>query len=267
MKHFLTISLFILTLVIGGCTTLVPPPAGSQVEPVALFPQEADTAWGQVLRSVVNSKGQINFKKASRDTHLYRYIAYISKVSPFSHPQMFASGEEELAYFLNSYNALAMYGVIQEGFPADFSTLAKRAKFFKFNEFLLGGMKISLYDYENKIIRPLGDPRIHFALNCMVVGCPRLPREPFQAENIDDQLDRAAQEFVNNPEKVQVLAKSHTVRLSEIFKFYEEDFINSDQAKSFIAYINRYRRDPIHGNFKVEFIHYDWTLNQSPGPH
>ena len=38
---------------------------------------------------------------------------------------------------------------------------------------------MSLYTLENDVIRPLGDERVHFALNCMVVSCPRLPRVAF----------------------------------------------------------------------------------------
>ena len=77
-----------------------------------------------------------------------------------------------------------------------------------------------MYDYENDVIRPLGDPRIHFALNCMVKACPRLPQEPFRAENLDETLNALAREFVNDPRHVQVVEASHKVRLSEILSFY-----------------------------------------------
>ena len=45
----------------------------------------------------------------------------------------------------------------------------------------VGGKTISLYKLENDVIRPLGEERVHFALNCMVVSCPRLPRAAFSA--------------------------------------------------------------------------------------
>ena len=44
---------------------------------------------------------------------------------------------------------------------------------------------MSLYTFENEVIRPLGEPRVHFALNCLVRGCPRLPPTPFVAERLD----------------------------------------------------------------------------------
>ena len=46
----------------------------------------------------------------------------------------------------------------------------RKIGFFALGKVQVGGEAISLYDYENKVIRPLGDARIHFALNCMSVG-------------------------------------------------------------------------------------------------
>ena len=57
-------------------------------------------------------------------------------------------------------------------------------------------MHISLYDYENKVIRPVGDPRVHFVLNCMVVDFPRLPDKPFARDMLDSQLNEASFEFL-----------------------------------------------------------------------
>ena len=56
---------------------------------------------------------------------------------------------------------------------------------------------MSLYTYENDVIRPLGDPRVHVSLNCMVRGCPRLPRSPFSGKVLQKQLEALAIEFFN----------------------------------------------------------------------
>ena len=54
-------------------------------------------------------------------------------------------------------------------------------EFFDRNRYQVGGEWISLAALENERIRPLGDARIHFALNRMVRGSGPLPREPFDA--------------------------------------------------------------------------------------
>jgi uncharacterized protein DUF547 len=50
-------------------------------------------------------------------------------------------------------------------------------------KFIIGGRAMSLYAYESDIIRKLGEPRIHFALNCSALGCPILPSTPFSGKD------------------------------------------------------------------------------------
>ncbi len=251
-----------LGLLVSGCVTHIAPPVMSDTNRTQVSKEKAYTSWAQVLRSHVDDKGRVDFKAiADNPTHLYRYVVYVSETSPEAFPQRFPRLEDRLQYHLNAYNALALYGVITHNFPEDFHRFSDRAKFFKFTEYTIGGEKRSLYDYENKVIRPLGDPRVHFALNCMVRACPRLPRTPFQAKSLNADLDALTKEFVNHPRHVEVLPAEGVVRLSEIFKFYEEDFVGAEKSPSLIAYINRYRQEPIDENFKVEFMDYDWTVN------
>src|SRR5262245_14253586 len=68
-----------------------------------------------------------------------------------------------------------MYGVVRAGVPENLGGLTKFT-FFYLRTFTIGEKSISLHKFENDVIRPLGEERIRFALNCMVVSCPRLPR-------------------------------------------------------------------------------------------
>jgi hypothetical protein len=113
------------------------------------------------------------------------------------------------------------------------------------------------------VIRPLGEPRIHFALNCMVRACPRLPQVPFTAAALDRQLETAAREFFDQELHVVVDTERKTVRFSQILEFYTADFVgeSKDPMADLIAYCNRYRSEPIPLDYRVEFIPYDWTLN------
>ena len=112
------------------------------------------------------------------------------------------------------------------------------------------------------MIRPLNEERVHFALNCMAVSCPRLPRTPFTAAGLDAELDAAARLFFAEPRNLQVDPVRRVVRLSSILDFYPEDFLR--KAPSLIAYANRYRADPVPLDHNVEFIPYDWTVNAQP---
>ena len=115
------------------------------------------------------------------------------------------------------------------------------------------------HNFENDVIRRLGEERVHFALNCMVVSCPRLPRTAFSADALERQLDTAARTFMSERRNVGVDPVRREVWLSAIFDFYTKDFL--DHAPSLIAYVNRYRTEPIPSEFKVRFFDYDWTVN------
>lgn len=104
---------------------------------------------------------------------------------------------------------------------------------------------------------------MHVALNCMSVSCPRLPREPFLPERVDEQLEREAKRFFNESRNVQVDETNQILRLSEILKFYTADFLAV--APSLAIYVNRYREKLVPENYPVEFIPYDWTINRQPG--
>ena len=250
-------ALLLLAGIVSACTHVIPPPT-----PPAHPAGSPDEAWARVLQRAVDWQGRVNFPLVARDrADLDAYLAYVAQVSPHTHAVLFPSRWAALAYYINSYNALAMYGVIIRQ-PSDFDSFLDRARFFKFTAYRVGGKAVSLYDYEQAIIRPLDEPRVHFALNCMVVGCPRLPQVPFRALELDQQLDAAAQEFCNSVQHVQVHPEQRTVRLSEIWRFYTADFVNERVSPSLIAYVNRYRTQNIPEDFAVEFIPYNWTINR-----
>lgn len=229
--------------------------------------QDRLSDWSQILERFVDDQGRVDFQALEKDTtQLQNFVDAIAKVSPVSHPEAFPTQAHVLSYHINTYNALAMKGVIERGIPANFSSLLKRASFFKFRRVVIGGKKTNLYDYENRVIRPLGEPRVHFALNCMVVDCPRLPMRVFTPESLENDLQTAAVEFFNKPKHIEISADKQIVYLSGIMKFYTKDYVSSGKKRDLVAYVNQYRSDPIPTNYKVKFIDYDWTINQAPEP-
>jgi hypothetical protein len=236
-----------------ACASRIAPPTSA-----AAGAPSAQKAWTNHLARFVDEKGRMDFRgMAQSPSDLETYLAWAAKTSPESEPQSFPTPESKLAYCINTYNAVAMYDILKSSFPPNLDKV--KVTFFYKNRFDVGGRYISLYEVENKVIRPLGDPRIHVALNCMARGCPRLPREPFEAATLDAQLDRQAKEFYNEKRNVDPQPEKQTVRLSQILQFYTEDF--TKKAPSLIAYVNQYREDKIPAGWKVEFIPYDWTLN------
>lgn len=117
--------------------------------------QEPDTLahWARVLRNFVNDRGEVDFDGLEKNpADLKVFIDYIARVSPDSDPAMFPTREARLAYHINAYNALAMYNVIDSGRPKSLSGLTK-VGVFVFKRFSIGGRSMSLYTYENEVIR------------------------------------------------------------------------------------------------------------------
>lgn len=247
------------SLVVAGCAT-VPRPAG-MTEPAGPPPYDA---WASVLEKYVDEEGRVDFAGVAGDrSDLDRFVAYVYDVGPNNQPQRFPTRDHVLAFHLNAYNALAMHHVIETGIPATLAGL-KKIGFFYLRKVRVGGEAISLYDYENKVIRALGDARVHVALNCMAAGCPRLPREPFLAERLNTQLDREAAFFFNEDRNVQVDDARRQLKLSEILRFYSADFLAN--APSLAAFVNRYRVSKVPEAYAVDFFAYDWTVNRQPRP-
>ena len=227
--------------------------------------QAALKDWSYVLKTYVDDEGRTDFKAVSNDSEaLDRVVAFIEKTSPTSHPELFPTPEAVMAYHINTYNALAMRGVIDWNIPKGFTSLWSRARFFKFRGVTIGGRKTNLYDYENKVIRPLDEPRSHFALNCMVKDCPRLPREPFLVETLDQQLDAVTWEFFSKKRHFYLDDQKKRAYVSAILDFYTKDFVESGKARDLPDYINRYLQEPIPVGYKVKFIDYDWRINKQP---
>jgi len=221
--------------------------------------------WQQVLVDYVDDQGRTDFVALAKEPGpLLSFVQATGAHGPNSDADGFESREATLAYHINTYNALAMHGVIDEGIPADFSSFFKRAGFFRFRKVTIDGTDTNLYDYENKVIRPLNDARIHFALNCMVQDCPRLPRTVFTPIDLDTQLEQAAREFINSDKYVQVDDEQRLILVSAIFDFYTKDFVPSGKARDLPDYINLYRAEPLPEGYKVRYMEYDWTINQQP---
>ncbi|GAB2196059.1 DUF547 domain-containing protein [Sessilibacter sp. MAH4] len=227
--------------------------------------QAAMQSWAQLLNTHVDEQGRIDFRTiAENPQSLSAIVEVIENYGPQTNPSDFTQTNAILAYHINAYNALAMNGVIERGIPKGFTSTLKRASFFVLRSVVVDGKKTNLYQYENKVIRPLGEPRVHFALNCMVKDCPRLPQQPFSAEHLDKELDAAAHEFFDKPVHFRLDSETKRAYVSEILKFYTEDFVESGKKKDLPIYINQYLSEKIPQDYKVSFIDYDWHINQQP---
>jgi hypothetical protein len=257
----------------SGCFSTAEPTVRLTPEQVRATREFPFGMFDQILRAHVDDQGRVNYTALRRDpSRLDLYLAHVGQVGPTTRPDLFPTDAHKLAFAINAYNATVMRNVINR--PPTLQRVDESlADFFYFTEFVIDGEEINLKNYEDDRVRAVfHDPRAHFALNCASGGCPHLPAEAFMPATLNDQLDRETREFVTQTRNVEVLADQRKVRLSQIFEWYADDFLEYERAHEApngnqITYINRYRPadQQIPPEYTIEFIPYDWTLNRQPG--
>ena len=172
------------------------------------------------------------------------------------------SDEERLALYINAYNAFAIQGIINGRSP---ETWWGRRAFFKRDKYVLNGEEISLESLEHERIIPMGDPRIHFAIVCASLSCPRLSSNAYRPKSINVQLHDAAKQFINDPTRNRFDLERRIAFLSKIFEWYVQDFEAAGGSTQ--RYLARFVADAQvqdalrNDEFELRYLDYDWSLN------
>lgn len=223
-----------------------------------------------ILDRYRDPQGRVNYFSLMADKSM---VEYAESLADFDLTTL-KTREQKLAFWINSYNALSIYGVVKklEKDP-DFADRGNkswfdRVRFFALEKYTVGDKEITLRTIENNIRRDFGDPRIHFALNCSSLGCPLLKNGLYSADNLDKELDAATKLYLRSKEGLQLDRDTNTLYISMIFKWYRKDFEST--GKSVLQYIQSYAQEDVRlfleehaGTVKVKYIDYDWSLNVS----
>jgi hypothetical protein len=213
-----------LTLVGASCENVRVRPQAKPLPDVpsaGKFPHER---FGLVLDKVVSNDGLVDYAKLALDAEdlLDEYMAELARVSPESHPHLFPTEEDKLAYWINAHNACALRGVVRWNRPQDFTRIATR--FDGHTSYLLGGHPMSLDAIVALLRRRFADARVHFVLVRGRRGGPPLSKKPFDPATLDAQLDEAARAFVASEKYVQWTPPSTSARVSRVFFEFRPDF-------------------------------------------
>jgi hypothetical protein len=164
---------------------------------------------------------------------------------------------QQLAFYLNAYNAWILHEAL-----AKYPTASVKDTLFTFftaRKITVAGQQTSFKALEDNVIRKLGEPRVHFALNCASRSCPPLNREAFSGPKLEEQLEKLAKGYVNSEKGVKYSAESKSAQLSKIFDWYKDDFKRDGGP---LAFINKRRTTAIPNDAKISYQEYDWALNE-----
>ena len=220
----------------------------------------------EVLRARV-ARGRVDY--AGLKAAPQALDAYLAQVAGASLDAMTAP--EKMAFLINAYNALTL-DLIADEWPLTSIRDLNFGQVWSFRRFRVAGADRSLDDLEHKLLRPMGDPRIHAAVNCASIGCPPLSDTVFTAAGLDGQLDAASRRWA----ATSTLAGG-TLTVSKIFDWYGDDFVvrygasrwdipglsgKEEAAANFVAAHVPALADAIkRGGYTVAYAPYDWGVN------
>jgi hypothetical protein len=251
----------------------------------------------QIKAEAINPiTGQVDYARL-RDSTAYREYRSLTGQLPAFALDHLTTREEELAFWLNLYNALIIDGIIHFGIR---ETVQEDAGFFRRVAYNVGGFRFSADDIEHGILRAnAGHPvipgpqfgkhdprrrfaleqadfRIHFALVCGAKSCP--PVNFYDADYIDSQLDLAARNFLS--QDIEIDPDRQIIGLSRLLQWSSSDFgagawvkWGSGDKSPLLKAIAPYLIDDTVRAFIVEHAHtakvrfkdYDWGLNSFVG--
>ncbi|MBO2008546.1 DUF547 domain-containing protein [Hymenobacter negativus] len=220
------------------------------------------SAFDKLLKKHVSAQGLVDYKGFQADEQVFnQYLAMLSKTPPAAN----WSKAEQMAYWLNAYNAFTIR-LILDHYPVQsikdigakikipFVTTPWAAKFFS-----IAGEKMSLDNIEHGILRKkFDDPRIHFALVCAALSCPRLRNEAYTAAKLDGQLEDQGRDFLNNPAKNK--PGKAAAQLSKYFDWYKGDWTQNNLSVA--KWVNKYATVKMDDNTKITYLDYNWNLNK-----
>ena len=243
-----------------GTTAFAPAPASISR---AASPAAVDHgSYDKLLKKYVSAKGLVNYKGLKADQQeLNGYLNMLSKNAPAAS----WSKTEQMAFWINAYNAYTIRLVLDHYPVSSIKDIGSKIKIpfvttpWAIKFFSIGGEKMSLDNIEHGTLRKkYNDPRIHFALVCASMSCPRLRNEAYTAARLESQLDDQGRDFLNNPTKNKISAAS--AQLSKYFDWYKGDWEKNGQSVE--KWVNKYSTTKIDAKAKVSYLDYNWSLNE-----
>jgi len=227
-----------------------------------LMPHQGYELWAKVLKEYVNDQGLVDYARLQKNRA--DLDAVINQFKNTNVENM--TKTEQKAFWINAYNALTMQLIVDK-YPLKLGGIRTinwgRPWSIKMR---VAHQDLTLGDIEHNILRKWDppDPRVHFALNCASIGCPKLPKQPFDPQRLDEQLDFETRRFMSDPEKVNLNKASNVLYHSDLLNWYEDDFLVAAEDK--LSYIKKYLNEEDRAyldthKVTLKKIKYDWGLN------
>jgi hypothetical protein len=266
---------FLLAITLSSCMAIesLAAPESRLVSPHWLQNEPASTArinheaWTRLLaRYVVAGADGVNRIAYGRVDATDRALlqSYIGSLEAVAVSRL--SRAEQRAYWINLYNSLTTRVVLEHYPVASIRDIHLGPGWFDLGPWQaklvrIEGEPLSLDDIEHGILRPIWrDPRLHYALNCASLGCPRLQPVAFTAETTERLLEEGARAYVNSSRGARI--DGGRLVVSSIYRWYRSDFAASDA--DVLDHLRRYATPDLAKSLdrfrEPDDYDYDWRL-------
>lgn len=226
------------------------------------------SAWDDLLNKYVDEAGMVDYRHwhgsdADREK-LSRYLETLSS----GDATLKSSRAGKLAFYINAYNALTIEAILNR-YPTE--SIRDHVNPVGFNlwdhvKLRVGDEQLSLTAIEHERLRTMNEPRIHFAIVCASISCPRLLNEAYLAETLEQQLSGNTRHFFAQSSNFQFDTERNIVKFNPILSWFKSDFgaTQSARMKTISPYLpsEEARKLVLQPELKVEFLNYNWNLNE-----
>ena len=220
-------------------------------------PRFDHSAFDALLRKHVDADGWIDYAGFARDAkQLDAYLATIA-AAPFDT----LDRDGRLALLINAYNAYTIRLILDHWDGGKLKSIRDIDEPWDQKRWTVAGVTYSLNEIEHEQIRPKFDePRIHFAVVCAAVGCPKLRNEAFVPERLDAQLeDQTTYTHTHDRWYRRDAGTPGEVWLTKLYEWYGGDF--EQDGGTVLDYVAKYRPEIAGKSLRTRWLEYDWSLN------
>ncbi len=205
---------------------------------------EMNSTWNEIVKANIAISGGVDYVSIQKDVQKLDGFLGTHKALAFKG----LADNEKKAVLINLYNAFMIKSVLDYAKDAKIAVSSPDFLKIKINEIKykggnvwngknkvnLAGVDVNLDEIEHGLIRGEGkgalaelkvsklDPRIHTAVNCAAISCPRVREKAYFSENLDEMLDSNLREFMNSTSQFQ--KAGNKLEANSIVLWYYDDF-------------------------------------------
>lgn len=245
--------------------------------------------YAEILKNYVDESGMVNYKMLKRKkSELKTTLNKFAKISPAEYNSW--TKNEKIAFWLNAYN-LHLLKIITYNYPIEASryrlifwpptSIRHLRGIWSDYKIIIMNEEFTLAEINRRFFRnTFDDPRVFFAISRASMSSPPLRNELYKGKKLDQQLDDQVRKFLVSPNGLKIDKNEQEVYLSAILQSntYGQYFMNKYQTdkkfkdhepyvRAVLNFITNYTSDQNvyyleRENYSIEFIKYDWRLNE-----